>query len=200
MYQNNDKNSGNVKSSKGEKYLKMIKPIWHSLPENVNKKKKLAKENDEIEKEGEGLKKYTEDPIEYKYIHNLSELLKRLYFIASEEKAGHNNFDNEKISIVHFFSSELERLATTPQGIEYLISYVTSLPEKVVEGSGLMNNFLNSKFMPEIHWPGYNYLGPFTDLEKNKKPINELIKLQWNMIIFIKNIRILKQDILVIRF
>jgi len=176
MYQNNDKNSGNVKSSKGEKYLKMIKPIWHSLPENVAKKdkNKLAKENDETEKEGEGFKKYTENPIEYKYIHNLSELLKRLYFIASEEKAGNNNFHNEKIGIVHFFSSELERLATTPQGIEYLISYVTSLPEKVVEGSGLMNNLLNSKFMPEIHWPGYNYLGPFTDLEKNKKPVNKL--------------------------
>lgn len=30
--------------------------------------------------------------------------------------------------------------------------------------------------MPEIHWPGYNYLGPFTDLEKNKKPVNELDK------------------------
>jgi len=48
------------------------------------------------------------------------------------------------------------------------------LPEKFVEGSGLMNNLLNSKFMPEIQWPGYNYLGPFTDLEKNKKPLNKL--------------------------
>lgn len=182
MYQNNDKNTGNVKSSKGEKYLKMIKPIWHSLPENVAKKdkKKLTKSIDlqveESEKEGGGLKKYSEDRIEYKYIHNLSELLKRLYFIASEEKAGHDNFGNEKISIVHFFSSELEKLAVTPQGIEYLISYVSSLPEKIVEGSGLMNDLLNNKFMPEIHWPGYNYLGPFTDLEKHKKPINELDK------------------------
>jgi len=40
MYQNNDKSCGNVKSSKGEKYMKMIKPIWHSLPENVIKKDK----------------------------------------------------------------------------------------------------------------------------------------------------------------
>jgi len=176
MYQNNDKSSGNVKSSKGEKYLKMIKPIWHSLPENVNKRKKLAKENDETEKEGDGLKDYSEDRIEYKYIHNLNELLKRLYFIASEEKAGNNNFDNEKIGIVHFFTSELEKLAVTPKGIEFLISYVSSLPEKIVEGSGLMNRFLNSNFMPEIHWPGYNYLGPFTDLEKNRKPVNKLDK------------------------
>lgn len=174
MYQNNDKSSGCVKSSKGEKYKKMIANIWHSLPDKD--KKKLAKEDEESKKEGGGLKKYSEDQIEYKYIHNLSELLKRLYFIASEEKAGNNNFDNEKLGVVHFFSTELEKLAVTPQGIDYLISYVTSLPEKVVEGSGLMNNLLNSKFMPKIHWPGYNYLGPFTDLEKKKKPVNELDK------------------------
>ncbi|XP_015373487.1 PREDICTED: uncharacterized protein LOC107168547 [Diuraphis noxia] len=61
-----------VKSSKGEKYLKMIKPIWHSLPENVAKKekKRLPKEieNDlqieDEEKEGGGLKKYSEDRID----------------------------------------------------------------------------------------------------------------------------------------
>jgi len=109
-------------------------------------------------------------------MQNLNELFKRLYFIASEEKAGHDNFYNEKINIINYFSSKLARLARTPQGIEYLISYISSLPEKVVEGSGLMNDLLNSKFMPEIHWPGYNDLGPFTDLEKNKKTVNELDK------------------------
>ncbi len=174
LYQNNNKGSGYVKSSRGDKYRKMIANIWHSLPDKD--KKKLTKEDEESKKEGGGLGKYSEDQIEYKYIHNLRELLNRLYFIASEEKAGNNNFDNEKLGVVHFFSKELEKLAVTPQGIDYFISYVTSLPEKVVEGSGLMNNLLNSKFMPEIHWPGYNYLGPFTDLEKNKKPVNELDK------------------------
>lgn len=184
MYQNNDKGTGHVKSNKGDKYMKMISGIFYGLPENIAKKEKnkLSKkiENDlqveDGEKEGGGLGKYSEDQIEYKYIHNLRELLKRLYFIASEEKAGNNNFDNEKLGVVHFFSKELEKIAVTPQGIDYLISYVASLPEKVVEGSGLMNNLLNSKFMPEIHWPGYNYLGPFTDLEKKKKPVNELDK------------------------
>ncbi|VVC30591.1 Methyl-CpG DNA binding,Parvovirus coat protein VP1, N-terminal,DNA-binding domain, partial [Cinara cedri] len=67
-----------------------------------------------------------------------------LYFIAAEEGAGNNNFHNEKLSIINF---------------------------KVITGSGLVNNFLNSKYMLEIHWPGYNYLGPFT---KSKKPINKL--------------------------
>ncbi|KAE9521596.1 hypothetical protein AGLY_018007, partial [Aphis glycines] len=180
IYQNNDKGPGRVKSSKGDKYNNMIADIWKELraakqTENDLQENKSNLKSD-FQKEGSGLKKYSEDQIEYKYIHNLSELLKRLYFIASEEKAGNNNFDNEKLGVVHFFSTELEKLAVTPQGIDYLISYVTSLPEKVVEGSGLMNNLLNSKFMPEIHWPGYNYLGPFTDLEKKKKPVNELDK------------------------
>lgn len=97
-------------------------------------------------------------------------------FNLLEEKAGNNNFVNEKLGVVHFFSMELEKLAVTSQSIDYLISHVTSLPERVVEGSGLINNLLNSKFIPEIHWAEYIYLGPFTDLEKEKKPINELDK------------------------
>ncbi|KAE9522121.1 hypothetical protein AGLY_017465 [Aphis glycines] len=176
IYQNNDKGPGRVKSSKGNKYNNMIADIWKELraakqTENDLQKNKSNLKSD-FQKEGSGLKKYSEDQIEYKYIYNLNELLKRLYFIASEEKAGNNNFDNEKLGVVHFFSTELEKLAVTPQGIDYLISYVTSLPEKVVEGSGLMNNLLNSKF----------------------------IKLLCNMIIIIRNIRILRQDILEIKF
>jgi len=33
-------------------------------------------------------------------------------------------------------------------------------------GDGLFNKFLNSKFMPELHVPNFQYLGPFTNLEK----------------------------------
>jgi len=36
-------------------------------------------------------------------------------------------------------------------------------------GGGLFNKFLNSKFVPELHLPSYQYLGPFTDLEKRLK-------------------------------
>ncbi|CAI6372580.1 unnamed protein product [Macrosiphum euphorbiae] len=101
----------------------MIADIWWNdikpyIPPKEAEKDQIETAS-QAEKEGEGLMKYTEDHTEYRYIHNLRELLKRLYFIASEEKAGNNNFHNEKIGIVHFFSSELERLASTPQGIEY---------------------------------------------------------------------------------
>lgn len=33
-------------------------------------------------------------------------------------------------------------------------------------GDGLFNKFLNLKFIPELHVPSYQYLGPFTNLEK----------------------------------
>lgn len=33
-------------------------------------------------------------------------------------------------------------------------------------GSGLFNKFLNSSWIPELHVPSYQYLGPFTNLEK----------------------------------
>lgn len=36
----------------------------------------------------------------------------------------------------------------------------------VTYGDGLFNKFLNSKFMPELHVPHFQYLGPFTNLEK----------------------------------
>ena len=36
------------------------------------------------------------------------------------------------------------------------------------------NDFLNCSSLPQLHWPGYNYLGPGTKLEKDYKPINKL--------------------------
>ncbi|VVC31178.1 Hypothetical protein CINCED_3A001853, partial [Cinara cedri] len=86
---------------------------------------------------GSGLISYTENPIQNKYIDNLNELLKRLYFIAAKEGSGHNNFHNEKLSILNFVSKEMEKLVDTPHGIEYLISLISSLPKKVITGSGL---------------------------------------------------------------
>ncbi|VVC35214.1 Hypothetical protein CINCED_3A006700, partial [Cinara cedri] len=69
------------------------------------------------------------------------------------EGAGNNNFHNEKLSIIHFVTKEMEKLIDTSKGIEYLISFISSLPRKVIKGSGLVNGFLNNKFMPDIHWP-----------------------------------------------
>lgn len=130
IYQNNDKNCRRVKSSKGEKYIKIIAPIWKEITEN-----KVH--------EGSGLINYTENPIQYKYINNLNELLKRLYFIAAEEAAGNNNFHNEKLAVINFVNKEMDKLIDTSKGIEYLITFVSSLPKKVIKGSGLVNNFLN---------------------------------------------------------
>ena len=140
-------------------------------------------------KRGEGLKKYTETPIEYKYIENLNELLKRLYFIAAEENAGNNNFYNEKLGILHFFTRELEKLLDSKNGTEILMSFVSRLPKRVV-GSGLINDFIN-KIPFELHWPGYNYLGPGTKLDerlkRGDKPINKLDEAAKEHDIFYKN-------------
>ena len=202
IFQNNDKVSGKPKSSTGLKYINIIKPIWkkhRSLP--TPKKKSMSMDNrsltwdhtadlGETPKIGKGIKKYTENPIEYKYINNLNELLKRLYYIYAQEKAGNNNFHNEKLGVIHFVAKELEKIIDSEKGIEYLISYVSSLPKKVIKGSGLMNDIINN--LPfELHWPGYNYLGPGTKLDKrllkNDKPINKLDEAAQEHDIFYKN-------------
>lgn len=40
------------------------------------------------------------------------------------------------------------------------------MAEQSTEGYGLFNKFLNSKILPELHIPSYQYLGPFTKLKK----------------------------------
>ncbi|VVC36938.1 Hypothetical protein CINCED_3A010364 [Cinara cedri] len=62
---------------------------------------------------------------------------------GSDEGAGNNNCHNEKLIIIHFVSKEMEKLVDTPHGIEYLISFIASLPKKVITGSGLVKNFSN---------------------------------------------------------
>jgi len=54
-------------------------------------------------------KQYHEDPIEYKYIDNLNQLMQHIYFIYAEEKAGNNNFHNEKMGIVNFFYGTIRK-------------------------------------------------------------------------------------------
>lgn len=174
IYQNNDKSTNKPKSSVGEKYTKLIKPIYTFLKKKQENPKPSRMQSPY---RGSGLFQYKENPIEYKYISNLNELVNRLQYIAAQEQAGKNNFHNEKVGVIRFFTNELENLIDGPKGIEYLIKYVSGLPRKIVKGSGLINNLINN--LPfELHWPGYNYLGPGTKLdermEKDDKPINKL--------------------------
>lgn len=69
----------------------------------------------------------------------------------------------------------MEKLIDIPvNGGDYLSSFISHLPKKIITGSGIINYLLNCSNLPEMHWPGYNYLGPGTKLEKNKKPKNKL--------------------------
>ncbi|KAL4154042.1 hypothetical protein QTP88_001875 [Uroleucon formosanum] len=103
IYQNNDKSTGRAKSSGGAKYVAMISKIWKEI--NENKKNKRG-----------GLKKYTEDCVEY-HIRNVKQLTDRLQFISAEERAGNNNFHNEKLGILHLFKTIMENIIDTPEGL-----------------------------------------------------------------------------------
>jgi hypothetical protein len=91
-------------------------------------------------KMGSGVtEKYHEEPIEYKYIDSLNMLLQRLYFIHAEENAGNNNFHNDNMAIINFFTEHLEKIVDHPKGAEYIIRFVSCLPKGVFEtGSGVL--------------------------------------------------------------
>lgn len=80
IYKNNDASTGKPKASKGDKYKNLIANIWHSRKDI----------------EGSGVRKYKENPIEYRYIDNVNKLYTITNYIYAQEKAGHNNFTNEK--------------------------------------------------------------------------------------------------------
>jgi hypothetical protein len=168
IYQNNDQSTKMPKSSGGKKWKELVSQIWIAI--------KPAKSP----KFGSGIIKYHEDPIKLEYIGNLNQLLQRLYFIYAEEKAGNDNFHNEKMSIINFFR-QLEKIVDNPKGTEYIIRFTTCLPKGLFKiGSGVLNTLINklSNVMPEMHIPGYNYCGPFTKLNKRlargDAPVNKL--------------------------
>jgi hypothetical protein len=131
IYQNNDSSSKSPKSSTGKK--------WKELVSQIRKEIKPPKMES-------GLIKYNEGPIKYKYIYNLSQLLQRLYFIYMEEKARNNNYHNEKMSIINFFTKQLEQNVERPKGTEYIIRFISCLPKGVFKtGSGVFNTLLNIK-------------------------------------------------------
>lgn len=95
--------------------------------------------------------------------------------MSNEERKGNNIYHDEKLDILNICIREMEKLIDIPiNGADCLSSYVSCLPKKIITGSGIINYLLNCSNLPEMHWPGYNYLGPGTKLEKNKKPKNKL--------------------------
>ena len=266
IYQNNDKSTGKPKSGPGEKYMKMISPIWKKIKLNKTPTiPTIPTENKNIpifptipiENKGDGLMKYTNNEIEYRYISNMKQLIERLVLITAEEVAGNNGFHNEKhgilklcktgmeeniddpkcvryllkflinlpkettnglqfeikqlreklynisqderaslsskycdekLAILNFCIKKMEKVIDIPEkGAKYLLLYVSSLPKEIIRGEGFFNDFLNCKFLPEIHYPGYNFLGPGTKLEKNREPINKLDEAAREHYYFYKN-------------
>jgi hypothetical protein len=99
--QNNDPSTKKPKSSIGRKWNDLVSKIWKEIKPT---------------KSGFGLIKYHEGPIEYKYIDNLNQLQQRLYYIYAQEKAGNDNFHNEKMRIINFISKQLEKISTILKG------------------------------------------------------------------------------------
>jgi len=70
--------------------------------------------------------------------------MNRLYFIYSEEKAGNNNYHNEKIAIIKYFTEQLEQNVDKPKGTEYIMRFINCLPKGVLkDGSGFFNTLIN---------------------------------------------------------
>ena len=100
IYQKNNPNQNRAKSSGGNKWKNLIKPIW----EEIKKQKKETDEEDEDEYEefekpddpqpgtsGTGLKFLSSDP---------NALIDRFDLLFSSQKAGHSGVRNEIISIL----------------------------------------------------------------------------------------------------
>lgn len=177
LYQRNDPNTGCPKANRGTKWKFLVKPIWDEYI------KCPPASSTSVDPSGKGLKLYSNDPVEYRYINNLAELIKRLQYIQSQEEAGNNNFHNEKLSVVQFLHDRLEELVAYPRGLKYLIRCMSALPERAIEGAGLLNDIIN-KLPFELHAPKnwnfdtYNFCGPGTKLKerlaRNDAGINPL--------------------------
>jgi hypothetical protein len=88
IYQHNDSSTKKPKSSISKKWNELVSKIWKEIKRP---------------KSGSGVIRYHEGPIEYKYIDDtLNQLLQHLYFIYAEEKAGNDNYHNEKMGLIKF--------------------------------------------------------------------------------------------------
>jgi len=178
LYQKNDPSSRRPKASQGQKWKKMIKPVWEKYVKNL-----VENVDDDTLMSGSGLREYNDQPVEYKYVKDFHELMNRLNFIYAEEMAGNNSFHNEKLSIVQFIHDRMEELVQKPNGLKYLVRCLSALPEDAIKGSGLLNDVIN-KLPFELHAPRnwkfdtYNFCGPGTKLnmrlERGDRGINPL--------------------------
>lgn len=140
IYQNNDRSTGKDKSSGGDRYMKLISPIWKAVISNKNAKENktptIPKENFNptipMENKGAGLMNYTNNEIEQRWIdNNMKQLNERCNLIAAEEIAGNYGFHNEKQAILKLFKTKMEHLIDDPKDIEYLLQYVINLPKEI---------------------------------------------------------------------
>ena len=88
IYHNNNPKSNNPKSSKGDKWKKLIKPIWNDIKKRDPKPGTSGTGLSEV---GQGLKILPSDP---------NALIDRFDLLFSSQKAGHTGVRNEIVSIL----------------------------------------------------------------------------------------------------
>ena len=88
IYHNNNPMSNNPKSSKGDKWKKLIKPIWNDIKKRGPKPGTSGTGLNEV---GQGLKILPSDP---------NALIDRFDLLFSSQKAGHTGVRNEIVSIL----------------------------------------------------------------------------------------------------
>ena len=88
IYQGNNPNQNRAKSSGGDKWNKLISPVWEHIRES---KKPLKRKRRQQDPTGKGLKILPSDP---------NALIDRFDLLFSSQKAGHTGVRNEIISIL----------------------------------------------------------------------------------------------------
>jgi len=110
------------------------------------------------------------------------------------------------MGITKFINEQLKKKVDNPIGTEHNVRTVNSPQKEIIKnGSGVFNALLNklNKAMPELHFPGYNYCGPFrkldTSLARGAEPVNKLDAVCKKRDIFTVIIKIQKKYILLIK-
>ena len=88
IYQGNNPNQNRAKSSGGDKWNKLISPVWEHIKESKKPLKRKRRQQDPI---GDGLKILPSDP---------NALIDRFDLLFSSKKAGHTGVKNEIVSIL----------------------------------------------------------------------------------------------------
>ena len=89
IYQGNNPNQNRAKSSGGDKWNKLISPVWEHIKESKKPLKRKRRQQDPIT--GEGLKILPSDP---------NALINRFDLLFSSQKAGHTGVRNEIVAIL----------------------------------------------------------------------------------------------------